>query len=690
MPAAIVRVRIGVVKDGITVIAPGDLASAGLNPAAMDPRTFAMTSLGKSVAIYVDNQDPAGTFEGNDRLYFFGEKFRGPEMDQKYTDERVYWLESGGTPGPRIETAGAPQGTPAPAPLDFATTVRAEESMVWFPLHTLTLDTEDTWYWARLQPGVSPSVTQRLSYDIPSPAAGFPATLRLEEVSKGGKSNVNPDHHTTAVLNEQPVPILDAMWDGPYVRQLFTVDVPANVLRDGSNDLDVTASTAPGTWGDEVYVNYWDVTYRRLFQARQDQLDFQAETTGPQEYAAGGFTSTEVWAWDVTDTVTPRIIPATTAADGSVRFATDAISGNRYWLQGKSSLQGPASIRERLETGLRNPPGGADAVIVTSKDLLEQARSLAQWHADHGRRALVVDFQDACDEFNDGIYHPKAVQAMMKWAATNWEGTPPSYLTLFGDGHWNFKNYNPSKYPGGPNPVPPYLAFTDPWMGEAPDDALYGDLNDDKLPEVAVGRIAVNTPEEAATVVAKIRNYDEGLRLADWQRRAIFVADAPDPAAGDFEAITEQIIAAYTPLDLTPARVYRKSRTAPVEDVRRQLLDELNAGAFMVQYTGHGAIWYWADSLLSGAEIGTLSNGTRLPIVLTFNCLDGNFAYTGAPGIEELMQRKAGGGSIAAISPTGLGLTPDQVAFRKILLTVMFTRERPRDRKGADDRAAAV
>ena len=36
------------------------------------------------------------------------------------------------------------------------------------------------------------------------------------------------------------------------------------------------------------------------------------------------------------------------------------------------------------------------------------------------------------------------------------------------------------------------------------------------------------------------------------------------------------------------------------------------------------------------------------------------------------MQRQPGGGAIAAISPTGEGVTPDQQAFRKILMTVMF------------------
>ena len=68
------------------------------------------------------------------------------------------------------------------------------------------------------------------------------------------------------------------------------------------------------------------------------------------------------------------------------------------------------------------------------------------------------------------------------------------------------------------------------------------------------------------------------------------------------------------------------------------------------------------------------NNAPRLPVVLTFNCLDGYFAHAqpNRVSIAETMQRRAGGGSVAAISPSGLGTTDDQLVFREILLTVMF------------------
>ncbi len=65
-----------------------------------------MTSQGQPVAIAVTG-DADGRFDGADTITFFGQKFRGTEFQEKYTDERVYWLEAGGTAGPRIADVDA-------------------------------------------------------------------------------------------------------------------------------------------------------------------------------------------------------------------------------------------------------------------------------------------------------------------------------------------------------------------------------------------------------------------------------------------------------------------------------------------------------------------------------------------------------------------------------------------------------
>ncbi len=449
--ADVTRVRIGVTRDGVTVITPADLANAQVNVSGADPRTFALSSLGRPVAIYLTGADD-GRFDGSDRLYFFGEKFRGPEMDQKYTDERVYWLDIGGAAGPRMAAVDATPRYDRTPPADFATTLRAEESLVWWTLYSLDLakETQDTWFWKRLQLVSGSVLTSTLPYTVPYPANAA-ATLRFEEISYGYNDNVNPDHRTKAAFNGKE--IVDQTWDGQYVRQGIQRRPSPGALQHGTNTLAVGMWAAPGTTSDEIYVNYWEVDYRRLFRAWDNQLDFRAETGGIQEYRAGGFASPDVLIWDVTDPsapvrlTTPGLfkthLPLVFGGPGgalgqdgnsTLRFRANGAAGSRYWLQTAASVQRPASLRLRPPTDLRSPAGGADAVIVTSAVLRGQAERLADWHRSHGRRALVVDIQDAYDEFNDGIFHPKAVQAMMKWAGTNWAAPAPAYLTFSATG----------------------------------------------------------------------------------------------------------------------------------------------------------------------------------------------------------------------------------------------------------------
>lgn len=618
-----------------------------------------------------------GSFDPGDEIQFFGQRFRGPEMEQKYTDERVYWLDIGGPAGPRIaDLPAAPMGDLTP-PADFFTTLRAEQNMIWWTLHTLYLDTQDTWYWERLQTGGGPSdsVTRNLAYTVPYPAPGYPATLRLEEVSRYNSGYTNFNHRTGIALNGTDLGTFD--WSG-RVRQVFQATVPAGVLVHGTNTVAVTATNVSGTTYDDIYVNYWEVDYRRRFITWNGQLDFVVEVAGTQEFLVSGFGSSTVAIWEVTDPAQPqRMTGAWVESDGAgyrVRFRASPNVGQRFWLQEEAAWAAPSSLRVRPPTDLRYPAEGADAVIVTHASLRPAADLLANWHRSQGRRALVVDAQDAYDEFNHGIYHPKAVPAMLAWAHAYWPPPGPQYLTLVGDGHWNFKGYNTAVYPAPPIMIPPYLAFVDPWQGEVPADTLYGNIAGNDAPEIAVGRLAVNTLDEAFTVVNKIIAYDQTLRTQPWQQRALFVADNAD-SSGDFPGLSDQIISTYLPADVTPTRVYLGVTHTTAADAKNAIRSNINAGTWMVQFSGHGAPERWTHEYIwTKDDVPSLVNNGMFPLVLTFNCLDGYFAHTDPArvSIAETMQRLSGGGSIAAISPSGLGLTSDQHTFRKLLMEAIF------------------
>ena len=261
------------------------------------------------------------------------------------------------------------------------------------------------------------------------------------------RTGANPSHRVTLTLGTTQV--ADTTWNG-LVRQVIAGTVSANLLTTPTTSLKARVSIQAPSTQDIMFLNFWEVEYRRLFRAYGDQLDFQAEVAGQQDFSATDFTSGPVAVWDITFPLQPkrlRDVATTGAGTYTARFRATPDVGDRFWMQGEGSFAAPASIVLRSSTaGLRNPAGGADTVIVrpaftSLHELLDPAERLADWHRDRGRRTVVLDLQDVYDEFNNGIRHPVAVRQMMAWAAANWTAPAPAYLVLMGDGHLNLKGF---------------------------------------------------------------------------------------------------------------------------------------------------------------------------------------------------------------------------------------------------------
>ena len=151
----------------------------------------------------------------------------------------------------------------------------------------------------------------------------------------------------------------------------------------------------------------------------------------------------------------------------------------------------------------------------------------------------MINLNDLYNQFNDGIKNPIAIKNFLAYAFQNWL-TPPSYVLLVGDGHWNYKG-SPA-YDNPTNFMPPYLAWVDPWQGEVDSaNQLAMLVGSDPLPDVHIARIPVNTTAELSAVIAKIKAYEQTSAQA-WQKHWLFVADNTADSAGDFVAMSNEII----------------------------------------------------------------------------------------------------------------------------------------------------
>ena len=157
------------------------------------------------------------------------------------------------------------------------------------------------------------------------------------------------------------------------------------------------------------------------------------------------------------------------------------------------------------------------------------------------------------DEFNDGVADPAAIRRFLAHAVATW-ARPPRFAVLAGDGSYDYRN----RMGGGAPVVPPMLVPTP--YGLFASDAWFADVDSDRVPEVAVGRLPVRTPGGLEALVAKI----VAAEAADgpWRSAALFLADQSDDA-GDFRAQSDELIALLPPAVTVTRRLSRPPRQRP-------------------------------------------------------------------------------------------------------------------------------
>lgn len=687
------RYRIAISKDGLYRLTYQELVNAGVPVDGLALSDLKLSTQGQTAAYYFQDAQQDGLFNQGDGLVFYGQKFYGdrmaqrysgenahwytysrqlpdgssvdwkPEMNatmlEKYTDVNVYWLTvDGSTPG--MNETDHNQGNPEkflslPSQwTDSAQAVylplaikaglaqfyfqisRAEESTRW---RTTLFAGEETWFWEEIK--TSTDAIRTYPIQLSSVAGSGTAILRGEIVAAAYNSSASPDHHIQVFLNDpgQTQPVIDATWDGRS-RFYFEGQLSQARLVEGENQLMLKVILLPTMIVEDLFVDWFEIEYQRRFVAQDDQLTFQASGDGTWQYTIDGFSSSGVLVFDISNPLQPlRIQNILMQGGGSIRFRVTQATGDRFIAAKPQDI--PASgIHPYSPPDFSQP---ADYVIIAPPEFVSTAQALADFRTGLGFSTQVFNLNDLYNEFNDGILNPVAIKNFLKFTLSSW-GAPPQYAVLVGDGHWNLKGF--SGYDSPPVYMPPNLVWVDPWQGEVDSANLLATVvGDDPLPDVMIGRIPVNSAAQLQTVIDKIIAY-ENAPLADWQYHLLFIADDTPDDAGDFVAQSNQIISEYVSGNYAADKVYlddfKDTNTCNLQPgdptymcpaATAAIVNDLNQiGALIVNYDGHGAINYWTgEQIFRNGDIASLANGSRLPVVLSMTCLDGYWIH---PNLE--------------------------------------------------------
>ncbi|QDV21939.1 C25 family cysteine peptidase [Aureliella helgolandensis] len=208
-------------------------------------------------------------------------------------------------------------------------------------------------------------------------------------------------------------------------------------------------------------------------------------------------------------------------------------------------------------------------------------------------------------------------------------------------------------------------------------DNPFGDLDNDGIPELAVGRIPANSPAELQRVLDRIVAFETQQDSTSWRRDVHMVAGVGGFGAladSVIEMTTRQFLAQRIPgwSNVSMTHASAQSNYCPDPELfSSTLINRINQGGMLWVYIGHGAVTQLdylrveerQIPILTEDQVGKFQAGTRAPIAVFLAC------YTGAFDAQEdsLAERLilSDNGPIAALAasrvagPYGLAMLSD-------------------------------
>jgi hypothetical protein len=632
--------RVRVERQGLQVLRVSDVGPA----IAGSPARIKLSRAGTEIPVELrDVNGNSAWGDPDDELRFYA-----PSPGDRWNRSDTYWLTLEN--GTRLRIASRSVGIPS----GEAPSSALERGVV---RGTISYDSRrpgsdgDHWFAAllRAEPGQPEDDQARMSIPVTTtlPAAAGTMTFTVSvHVQSGAVRRL-----TAAVGSSSSAPV---QWSGAG-DATQTLVVPGVVGGATEARLTLTAITGYAQVAVDTVEWYRPVLLQfggkgAIFQGASGQRAYQIAGAPP------GFT-----LYDVTDPVAPVRVQMTGDA------FQDDLAGRSYLLTGDGTVFTP-TVEPFTPPAL---PSGANAVYIAPALLHPALTPLIDLRRAQGYTVAVIDVQTVYDGWSSGQVDPRAIRSFLQHAAQTWS-PPPMAVTLVGDGSSDPFDYT-NRGAKNVNLIPPYLAMVDPWLGETACETCYAQLNgenptDDRLPDVWLGRLPVKSAAELQTLVAKIIGYETAPIGSAWRGRMLYLADDAD-SSGNFAAQTEASIALQPPM-IQIDRVFFGNGAGQIPTAaaaRAAALARFSNGAAVVAYFGHAHQQQWAVTELSAPEnwllhrsdVPQLTNGDRLPVVLSLTCLSSAFQWPSYVGmtIDEALLLSEKGGAVAVWGPTGLGVS---------------------------------
>jgi hypothetical protein len=628
--------RLTVNETGIAAITTRDLRNTNLPFPELSSETLHLSRDGDTVPFYVHGDGDDAT------LYFFARA-----ITDSLKTPAVYWL----APGRGRSMSQRDRSPDGPGLSQGVRWNHWEENSNF----QLMATGDDHWLGANVY---APDSLEIPLADI-QPSGG-PGELTVR-VWSSNQSPANPDHHLQILLNDEQ--LATHFWDG-IKQETLTLPIAPGILRNQDNRLILNVPGDTGAAGESIYLDWLSLEYEGQLDLGQGQLHFRSNAQNVRVFGAGE----EPLAFDVSDPDAPVLLINTEIEDDSVTFAGNGPGSTYLVLNPRDAIRPTISPVPEREQPLKSAERGADylAIVPESQGFEERLQPLLEYRRQQGLRVVTVPLQQIYDEFAHGRQTPRAIREFIHYTLSVWQSPAPRFILLVGDA-----TYDVNDYTGGRNKnlIPTNLVFDD-HAGHVASDTSYTIFGGNiPHPDLAIGRFPVQNARQLEVIVDKTLTYERGAS-SSWLSRVLLVAD-DEPRFNDS---SDWLAETLETRGYAPQRLYMTEN----EDIHDAIISALNHGVSIVNYVGHGGIEVWGDeAVLRTEDAPRLRNGSRLPILTTFTCLNGFFHHPDVDALAETLLWTRGGGIVAAVAPSGRTYSSQQMPLSNAFYNQLLSSEAP-------------
>lgn len=720
--------KVAVTQDGVHRITRSDLEALGVNVDGLDPRKIGIYGNGGGMlperndafrhddlvenAIVVTGESD-GSFDSGDEIRFYAQGphrwkedtttcLRFGHVTHLYSNRTYYFIKVGSTSGRRMTSQGN-------SDLGITNTVTSFDDFAFHEAEEVNLLKSGRDWYGEL---FDITTDHEVNFNFSNVVGGADAQIYFDGLvrSIGTASSFSID------LNNNPLSqVAAATVTGEYYQKFADTARKCETVAGNSNTYNFDVHFNKANVNSKAWLNKIEINVRRNLTMTGGQVifrDLNSRGAGNVSEFRVGNANGSTQVWEVTDpTNVVRQQVTLSGSTASFKLPTDqlrefvAFDGTLF-----HSIETIGSVANQDLHGLNQ----AEMIIVAHPDFSTEADRLASFHRNNQMRPLtvhVVQPDQIFNEFSSGAQDVSAIRNFMKMFYDR-TGSDPSqgnrYLLMFGDASYDYKDITS----GNTNFVPTYESFeslnptqsyvSDDYFGHLDDSEGYWTPTSTDALDIGVGRFPVRTIEDAAGVVDKIYRYEEvnaagsaigdqqvcsngtsAISAPDWRNRIVFIGDDEDGNMHFNQADQLATLVDTTYPEYNLVKIYLDSyiqQSTPggqrYPEAHTDLNNNVNRGALIVNYTGHGGELGWTHERVLGiGDINAWTNANSLPAFVTATCEFSRYDDPSRVSAGELVLLNPNGGGIALFTTSRLVYSAPNFALNKKFYENLFVNQ---------------